>query len=45
MTRLPDPVWPVVVLAVISLVDGILCIKPMAFIARCFEDVHWPRKY
>ena len=45
MTLLPDPVWPVVVLAVISLVDGILCIKPMAFIARCFEDVHWPRKY
>ena len=45
MTLLPDPVWPVVVLAAISLVDGILCIKPLTFIARCFEDVHWPRKY
>ncbi len=45
MTLLPDPVWPVIVLAAISLGDGLLCIKPVAFIAQCFEDVHWPRKY
>ncbi|KQZ84309.1 hypothetical protein ASD56_10005 [Microbacterium sp. Root166] len=45
MTLLPDPVWPVVVLAVISIVDGLLCLKPAAFIAQCFTDVRWPRKY
>ncbi|MET0735439.1 MAG: DoxX family protein [Microbacterium sp.] len=41
---LPDPVWPVVVLALISAVDGALCIRPAPFIARCFEDVGWPRE-
>jgi hypothetical protein len=45
VTLLPDPVWPVIVLAAISLVDGLLCIKPVRFIAECFEDVRWPRKY
>lgn len=45
MTELPDPAWPVVLLAVISLVDGLMCLKPMAFIARCFEDVGWPRRW
>jgi hypothetical protein len=44
MTLLPDPVWPVVVLALVSLADGILCIKPVPFIAQCFDDVHWPRR-
>lgn len=41
----PDPVWPVVVLAMISLADGLLCLKPIRPIARCLEDVHWPREY
>lgn len=45
MTLLPDPIWPVVVLAVISLGDGLLCIAPVGFVAQCFEDVHWQRKY
>jgi hypothetical protein len=45
MTLLPDPVWPVVVLAVISFVDGLLCVKPVPFIAKCFEDVRIPRRY
>jgi hypothetical protein len=45
VTALPDPVWPVVVLAVIQLVDAALCIKPVSFIAACFEGVNWPRKY
>lgn len=45
MTLLPDPVWPVVILAIICFVDGILCLKPVAFIAQCFEDVGWPRKH
>lgn len=45
MSAFPDPVWPVIVLAVIQLADGILCLKPVGFIARCFEGVKWPRKY
>ncbi|KAF2412916.1 hypothetical protein B1729_12540 [Microbacterium sp. B35-04] len=44
MTLLPDPVWPVIVLAAISFIDGVLCLKPVRFIARCFEDVGWPRR-
>lgn len=42
---LPDPAWPLVVLAVISLGDGVLCLKPVPFIARCFEDVRLPRRF
>jgi hypothetical protein len=44
MFELPDPVWPVLVLAIVSFGDGVMCIKPMAFIARCFDDVGWPRR-
>lgn len=44
MFVLPDPIWPVVVLAAISAIDGILCIKPAAFIAANFETVRWPRR-
>jgi hypothetical protein len=43
MAMLPDPVWPVIALAFIQLIDGILCIKPVSFVAKCFEDVGWPR--
>jgi len=39
------PIWPVIVLAFIQVVDGILCIRPVSFIAKCFEDVRWPRRY
>jgi DoxX-like family len=45
MTLLPDPVWPVLVLAVVSFGDGLMCIRPLPFIAKCFEDVRWPRRY
>jgi hypothetical protein len=45
MTLLPEPAWPMVVLALIQLVDGILCVKPVGFVAQCFEDVKWPRAY
>ena len=45
MTLLPDPIWPVFLLAAVTFVDGVLCIKPVRFIAQCFEDVHWPRKH
>lgn len=44
MSALPDPIWPVVVLALIQLGDALLCIKPVAFIADCFERVHWPHR-
>ena len=41
----PDPTWPVLVLAVIQFGDGLLCVKPAAFIAECFEAVRWPRRW
>ncbi|NYI76871.1 DoxX family protein [Nocardioides panzhihuensis] len=40
---LPDPWWPVVLLAVIQLGDAAMCAKPVGFIARCFTDVGLPR--
>jgi hypothetical protein len=43
MAELPASLWPVVLLAVVSFVDGLLCLKPAAFVAQCFEDVDWPR--
>jgi len=45
MNSLPHPVWPVVVLAIIQFGDGLMCLKPAAFIADCFERVNWPRRY
>lgn len=42
---MPDPVWPVLVLALIQLVDGLLCLKPVAPIAQCFTDVGFPRRF
>lgn len=44
MAPYPDPVWPVVLLALVQVVDGVLCIRPASFVAKCFEDVHWPRR-
>jgi hypothetical protein len=41
----PDPVWPLIVLAAVTAVDGVLCLKPAAFIAQCFTDVRLPRRY
>jgi hypothetical protein len=40
----PDPVWPVVLLALTQLVDAALCLQPVPFIAQCFEVVGWPRR-
>ncbi|WP_240665862.1 DoxX family protein [Agromyces sp. LHK192] len=45
MLAFPDPVWPVLVLALICLGDALLCLKPVAFIAACFEDVGFPRRH
>jgi uncharacterized protein (DUF2062 family) len=42
---LPDPVWPVVVLALIQLVDAALCRKPATFIAQCLTNVRFPRRH
>jgi len=39
---LADPVWPVVTLAVIQLVDAGLCLKPVPFVRQCLDDVHCP---
>lgn len=44
MSAFPDPVWPVLVLAAVQLVDGLLCLEPVAFVAACFEAVRWPRR-
>ncbi|MEU6159471.1 DoxX family protein [Streptomyces sp. NPDC047130] len=45
MTALPDPVWPVAVLAFIQFGDGLLCLGPVPFVRRCFEEVRFPRKW
>jgi hypothetical protein len=44
MAALPQPIWPVILLAMISFGDAVLCLRPAPFIARCFEDVGWPRR-
>jgi hypothetical protein len=40
-----DPWWPVAGLAAVQVVDAALCWKPVGFIAQCFRDVHFPRRY
>ncbi len=40
-----DPTWPLLVLAAIQLGDAAACVKPMAFIAACFDDVNFPRRF
>ena len=39
-----DPTWPLIVLAAIQLVDAAACVKPIAPVARCFDDVGFPRR-
>jgi hypothetical protein len=36
---LPDPTWPVLLLAATELVDAGLCVRPVGFGARCYEAV------
>ncbi|MFI5623731.1 DoxX family protein [Nocardioides sp. NPDC051685] len=43
VSDLPDPWWPVVLLALIQIGDAVMCFKPLGFIARCFTDVGLPR--
>ena len=45
MRTTPDPTWPVLVLALVTAVDAVLCIKPVPFIARCFRDVDFPERW
>ncbi|MGH1562982.1 DoxX family protein [Mumia sp. DW29H23] len=45
MNDLPDPVWPVVVLAVIQLADAVFCLKPLPFVRECLTDVRFPRRW
>lgn len=45
VSLLPDPAWPVIVLAVITFGDAIICLKPVPFIADCFNDVNFPQRY
>lgn len=44
MSALPDPVWPVLGLAIIQLVDAVLCLRPPAVIAACFDAVGFPSR-
>lgn len=44
MTVLPDPVWPVIVLAVIQLVDAAMSVRPVPFVAVCLDGVRFPRR-
>ncbi|MFW6599261.1 DoxX family protein [Propionibacteriaceae bacterium Y2011] len=44
MSAYPDPVWLVVALALVQAVDGVICLKPVPFIAQCFDDVGFPRR-
>ena len=39
-----DPTWPLFVLAAIQLGDAAACVKPLAFIAECFDDVNFPQR-
>ncbi|WP_258723602.1 DoxX family protein [Cellulomonas sp. NS3] len=45
MSPTPDPVWPVLVLALVQLVDAAACVRPVPFVARCLDDVGFPRRW
>jgi hypothetical protein len=40
-----DPTWPLFVLAAIQLADAAACVKPIAPVANCFDDVNFPRRF
>ena len=40
-----DPIWPLFVLAAIQLADAAACVKPIAPVASCFDDVNFPRRF
>jgi hypothetical protein len=45
MIVLPDPIWPVLVLALIQVADGLMCLKPVDFVASCLTNVRFPRRF
>lgn len=45
MLEHPDPVWPVVLLGLTQLIDGIWCLKPVRFVSECLEGVRFPRRF
>lgn len=45
MVALPDPVWPVVVLALVCAVDAAISVKPVRFVADCWRAVRFPRRW
>jgi hypothetical protein len=42
MNVLADPWWPVVVLALVQVVDAILCFQPVRFVEQCLDDAGCP---
>lgn len=45
MQTTPDPLWPVVALALIQLADAAFSFRPLPFVRRCLENVHFPERY
>lgn len=45
MSPTPDPAWPVLVLALVQLVDAAVCLRPVPSVARCLDDVGFPRRW
>jgi hypothetical protein len=42
---IPDPVWVAPALAAFQFADAAFCVKPLGFVARCLDDVGFPRRY
>jgi hypothetical protein len=40
-----DTWWPLAALAAIQLIDGIVSLKPLPFVADCLEGVQFPRRH
>lgn len=43
MDIVADPWWPVLALALISLVDAVMCFAPAQFVRECLDDVRLPQ--
>ncbi|MER7894531.1 DoxX family protein [Micromonospora sp. NPDC094482] len=42
---IPEPIWPVVALAILQLADAVLCVKPVEFVRQCLKDVAFPERF
>lgn len=45
MTELPEPVWPVLVLAGLLFLDAVMSMRPPKFIRDCLDGVRFPRDW